>query len=417
MQAGVYTRMTIRSVVELPAWVYQRYQPIWDRIALAGGWSGLYVFYSGVEPWVRAQGPADVPVFPPQWRVVLAALVFLLCLWKPVAGYAAFIVAIAYPLYLVSLYVMALVLAVLILLAPVMAIYEDRGVLFLALLVLSTPVLASLHLAPLVPLLAGLWWEGAGSWIGGGAAALWLKLCAGVTGGPVDLWQANGWTMTVGPLYERFHTANSLQTVLRVLQPLGVRLGRVPLAQGIELGAEASYPAPAGITILYNLVQAFTWAAAAYVVSAVLDRLYARRAGRTRGWVLSALSLGPGLLLIWAGYVALPYWLRIEGPGWFDPPRLPAQLLWVGLVAWGLDGLLHYLHRPLSPEDRSLAPAPSRRSLSSVENEYTGTASPESPRPFGRRGQSELRAGRSATNGASYDPLSDQAPDIMIELD
>jgi len=409
--------MAIRSVIELPAWVYQRYQPMWDRIALAVGWSGLYVFYSGVEPWVRAQGLADVPVFPPQWRVVLAALVFLLFLWKPVAGYAAFIVAIAYPLYLVSLYVMALILAVLILLAPVMAIYEDRGVLFLVLLVLSTPVLASLHLAPLVPLLAGLWWEGAGSWIGGGAAALWLKLCAGVTGGPVDLLQANGWTMTVGPLYERFHTANSLQTVLRVLQPLGVRLGRVPLAQGIELGVEVSYPAPAGVYILYNLVQVFTWAAAAYVVNAVLDRLYARRAGRTRGWVLSALSLGPGLLLIWAGYVALPYWLRMEGPGWFDSPRLPAQLLWIGLVAWGLDGLLQYLHRPISPHGLSFSPTPSPRSRSSVEGGYVGTVSPVPSRSFGRRDPSGLRTGRPVVGGAAPDALSEQSPDIMIELD
>jgi hypothetical protein len=410
-------RMAIRSAIELPAWIYQRHQPIWDRIVLAGGWSGLYVFYSGVEPWVRAHGPADVPVFPPQWRVVLAALVFLLFLWKPVAGYAAFIVAIAYPLYLVSLYVMALALAVLILLAPVMAIYEDRGILFLVLLVLLTPVLASVHLAPLVPLLVGLWWEGAGSWIGGGAAALWLKLCVGVTGGAVDLWQANGWTMTVGPLYERFHTANSLQTVLRVLQPLGVRLGRVPLAQGIELGAEASYPAPAGIYILYNTVQVLTWAAAAYVVSAVLDRLYARRVGRIGGWILSALSLVPGLLLIWAGYVALAYWLRIDGPGWFDPPRLPAQLLWVGLVAWGLDGLLHYLHRPVSPEGWSTRSTPARRSPSSVERQDAGGAFPEPPRSFGQRGKGGLRTGWTAAKGASYDAVPDQASDIMIELD
>jgi hypothetical protein len=223
--------------------------------------------------------------------------------------------------------------------------------------------------------------------------------------------------MTVGPLYERFHTANSLQTVLRVLQPLGVRLGRVPLAQGIELGAEVSYPAPAGIYVLYNLVQVFTWAAAAYVVSAVLDRLYARRVGRTRGWVLSALSLGPGLLLIWAGYAALPAWLRMEGPGWLDSPRLPAQLVWVGLVAWGLDGLLHYLHRPVSPDDWSLAPALSRRSRPSGESEYIGAASPDPPRSFDWRGQRGLRTGRSAARGVANDPLSDQAPDIMIELD
>jgi hypothetical protein len=409
--------MVIRSLVELPAWIYQRHQPIWDRIALAAGWSGLYVFYSGIEPWVRVQGPADIPIFPPQWRVVLTALVFLLFLWKPVAGYAAFIVAIAYPLYLVSLYVMALVLAVLILLAPVMAIYEDRGVLLLAMLILSTPVLAPVHLASMVPLLAGLWWEGAGSWIGGGTAALWLKFCAGATGGPVDLWQADGWAMTVGPLYERFHAANSLQTVLRVLQPLGVRLGRVPLAQGIELGVETAYPAPAGVYILYNLVQVLTWAAVAYVVSAILDRLYARRAGETRGWALSALSLGPGLLLIWAGYVALPYWLRIEGPGWFDPSRLPVQLVWAGLVAWGLDSLLHYLHRPISPEGWSLRSSPARCSRPSSRRQNVGVVSPELPRSSGRRGKSGLRTRRSAVNGAPYDPVSDQTSDIMIELD
>ena len=312
-------------------------------MVLAAGWSLLYLLASGAAP------PSAALALPGEWRLVLAALVFVLGVWKPVAGYAAFIVAVAYPLYLISIYVMALALALLILLLPVLAARSEQGVLFLALLVFLTPLLARVHLAPLVPLLVGLWWEGAGSWIGGGLSALWLKVAAGMAGQPVDLWQINGWSMSGAPIYERFHAANSLQTVVRVLEPLGLRLGRVPLARGIELGAEVTYPASAGMFALYNLLQVLVWAAAAWTVSAVLDRLQARGMGRRGGWGLAALSLGPGLLMIWAGYVAIPWWLRIDGPGWLEPRWLPAHVVWVGLVAWGLDGLLRALHRPVAP--------------------------------------------------------------------
>ena len=175
MQVSV--RAAMHRLVKFPAWVYQRQQAFWDRAVLACGWMWLYLLCSGIEPWLRLsvqEGAGASVMLPAQWRVVMAALVLVLGLWRPVAGYAAFIVALAYPLYLISVYVMALALAVLVLLAPVMALYAEQGVLYLAVLVLMTVVLAPLHLAPLVPLLAGLWWQGAGSWVGGGAAALWL---------------------------------------------------------------------------------------------------------------------------------------------------------------------------------------------------------------------------------------------------
>jgi hypothetical protein len=417
--------VAFRVLGELPARVYQRQPQLWDRLALAAGWSLLYLLASGVGTWA---GDAAL-AFPSEWRFVLAALVFVLGVWKPVAGYAAFIVAVAYPLYLVSIYVMALALAVLILMLPVMATRSEQGVLFLALLVFLTPLLAQVHLAPLVPLLIGLWWEGAGSWIGGGLAALWLKTAAGMAGHPVDLWQINGWVMSGAPIYERFHASNSLQTVVRVLEPLGLRLRRVPLARGIELGAEVAYPASAGIFVLYNLLQVLFWAAAAWTISAVLDRLQARGRSGRGGWGLSALSLGPGLLLIWAGYVAIPWWLRVDGPGWLEPRWLPAHVVWVGLAAWGLDGLLRALHRPVAPAGWAESPAggtarravlwrrraaPARATPRAGAAEGTGDEPAARPlaRPVERIGRRPDKRDAPART-----PAGDQASDIMIELD
>ncbi len=414
-KAQVGKGKALRSLGELPARIYQRQPVVWDRIALSAGWSLLYLLASDVGVWATHTGADSgaATVFPPEWRLVLAALVFVMGVWKPVAGYAAFIVAVAYPLYLVSIYVMALALAFLILLLPVMAAYSEQGVLFLALLVFLTPALARVHLAPLVPLLAGLWWEGAGSWIGGGLAALWLKVAAGMAGHPVDLWQINGRAIRAGPIYERFHALNSLQTVVRVLEPLGLRLRRVPLTRGIELGAEVSYPAPAGMYVLYNFTQVLAWAAAGYAVSAVLDRLHRRSAGRRGGWGLAALSLGPGLLLVWAGYVAIPQWLQIVGPGWFDPRWLPAHVVWVGLVAWGLDGLLRALHRPVSPGRWSVRSSLLRRRRASpaqaVEETRVSARDAGPARPWGQI----RRRGAAPERGSA----SEQTSDIMIELD
>jgi len=417
----------VRTLGELPARVYQRQPRLWDRVALAAGWSALYLLASGIGTWAvsgatSAGATAVALAFPTEWRLVLAALVFVLGVWKPVAGYAAFIVAVAYPFYLVSIYVMALAVAVLILMLPVMAVYSEQGVLFLALLVFATPLLARVNLAPLVPLLVGLWWEGAVSWIGAGAAALWLKLAAGKAGQTVDLWQISGWTMRAGPIYERFHTLNSLQTLVRVLEPLGLCIRRVPLVHGIDLGSSVAYPAPAGIFALYNLLQVLVWAAAGWTVSAVLDRLQTRGFGRRGGWGLSALSLGPGLLLIWSGYVAIPFWLNIEGPGWLEPRWLPAHVVWVGLVAWGLDGLLRSLHQPVSPDGWSIRSSasvrrrsmPARKGMSAPAQGVEDAAAHAVAGETGAHPVGRIRRRRAEPDrGFREDPSSD----IMIELD
>jgi hypothetical protein len=234
-----------------------------------------------------------------------------------------------------------------------------------------------------------------------------------MAGQPVGLWQIDGGAIRAGPIYERFHASNSLQTVVRVLEPLGVRLGRVPLRRGIELGAEVSYPAPAGMYVLYNLLQVLAWAAAGYAVSAALDVLQRRGAGRGGGWGLSALCLAPGLLLVWAGYVAIPSWLQIEGPGWLNPRWLPTHVVWVGLVVWGLDGFVRALHRPVSPEGWSVRSSLLRRRRAApaqaVEEPREPAGGARPVRPWGqirRRGAAPERG-----------PANEQTSDIMIELD
>lgn len=419
-------RAAMQRWVRFPAWVYQRQQGLWNRVVLAGGWTWLYWMCSSIEPWLRLlgqeNGATGAALLPAQWRIVMAALVLILGTWRPVAGYAAFVVAVAYPLYLISIYVMALGLAVLVLLAPVMALYAERGVLFMALLVLATVALAPLHLAPLVPLLVGLWWRGAGSWIGGGAAALWLKLCAAMSGQSTDLWLLYGWQMRVEQVYRRFHSANSLQTVALVLHPFGIDLASLARRTGLEAGSP--YPVPAGLYVLFNLLQVCAWAAAAFVVSAMMDHLTVRWAGRNRAGTRAALCLLPGLALVWLGFAALPAWLGVDGPQWLDPPWLVAQMMWMGVVAWVLDAMLRYLHRPGSLAASGEAAFSTRRA---GELRQTAPGLPEQGEaegaaygvghPLGATDRPGIRVGRKRARGRGSEQAPDQAADIMIELD
>lgn len=306
----------MRSIIQWPSWVYQRYREAWEHAVLAACWASLYVLCdTGIAS-------AGAETFPVQWRVVLAASILVGGMWKPAIAYALFIAAMAYPLYQVSVYLMALALAVLILSAPATVRFLPQ-----TLAVLIAPLLAPVHLAVLLPLLAGLWWGEVGGAVVGGLSALWLKVWAGMAGAPLDLWQINGWIdgswirLSAGSLYERFHPANSLQTLLLLIAPFGSD----------------------SLVLLFNLLQVIAWAAAGFVVGFLMRW---QRAGR-QGWA-AALSLGPGLVLIWAGYVAVPTWLPVMGgASWLEPVWLPAQVLLAGALAWCVYGLGQHLRRPV----------------------------------------------------------------------
>jgi hypothetical protein len=414
-------RRAWRAALQWPSWLYQRYREFWDRAILSAGWAILYALCD----W-------SLGAFPEQWRIVLAGAIWVAGMCKPVAAYAAFVLAIAYPLYTISIYVMALALAVLILSGIALA-RAERWALALVLWVLLAPLLGPVNSVSVLPLLAGLWWGGIGGLIGGGAAAAWLKICASMAGHSPDLWRINGWTMDINLLYARFHSANSFQTVVRLWNPLR--------------GEPASM---AGTWLLFNLLQVVSWAAAGYVVG-VLHELWmqpvwslSRPPGSTSrsgwpgpgsGWS-AAFSLGPGLLLIWAAYVAVPSWLRVDGPRWFDPLWLPAQVLWAGVIAWCLDAVVRYLQRPVrtsrvgaragdglyggkSRGRRPVGdPATVRQSLWPGRRRKVGR-DPGDPLTLLQEAASgpDAREKAGSGTGGDHDPPVSGESDIMIELD
>lgn len=293
----------MRAILDGPAWLYQRYSAFWQRSVLAASWAVLFVLVD------RGSGGFAV-----EWRAVLAVCIWLGGMWRLPVGYALLIAALAYPLYLISVYVMALALAVLILSAPVAVRFMPQTC-----WVLIAPVFAPVGLLPVTPLLAGLWWGETAGAVVGGLAALWLKIAAAMSGVSPDLWSLNGWLFSMSPVQARFHQANSLQTLVRIVEPFSSD----------------------SLTLLLHLLQVFAWAAAGFVVGLIAHRL---RTGRVRA---AMLSLGPGLVLVWAGYVAVPTWLGFHGPHWFEPRWLPAQVLLAGLVVWLVDVGARYLERPL----------------------------------------------------------------------
>jgi hypothetical protein len=422
------TRTAFRALIELPARAYQHHRRFWSHALLAAAWTGLYVLCSeAVYAYVEAGA------LPTEWQVLVAGLILIGGLWKPAVGYVAFVVAISYPLYLVSIYVMALALAVLILAAPVIAIRGAArhgtptpgtltlwGILSLAAWILYAPTLAPWSLTPLVPLLAGLLWGDVGGLLGGGLGALWLKVRAGMSGQSPDLWAVNDWSPSFAPLYDRYHGANSLQTVFRLVEPLWAR----------GTTAEGT---PGAAFLLLNVVQILAWAGAGYAVGALLDVMLMRRSGARGGepgergpyagsaygssvyggpvyggraygapvsftWgeaLLSALSLGPGMFLIWAGYVVVPAWLGLPGPHWLEPLWLPAQILRAGVIAWCVASFFRYLDRPLVPASWRARPL---RSPRGAGNTRMGGEHSERRRWFARRA---ARAGRKAQPSAN----------------
>ena len=355
-----------RQVAQTPPRIYQRHRQTWNRLVLAAGWTMLYVL---CELAIRSYPALEGAPLPAQWRAVLAAMVFVAGLWKPAAAYLGFMLAMAYPLYLISSPVMILGLAMLLLFAPLVArarfgsmrrrhrtARPETGALSAALLILGAPLLASAGLTPVLPLLAGLWWGGAAGAAVGGLSALWLKVSAGIAGYSVDLWAIDGWTMPLAPVYERLHAADSIQTVRSLIAPFYTDPAGWLAPGGSEsstLLAAGSW-GPGAQILLFNLLQVLAWAAAGYLAGAVrewLEKRFAARSPSAIPWrtqlLQGALSLGPALLALWTGYVAVPVWLQMTGTRWFHPLWLPAAVVLAGLLAWSMDGLLRYLGQPL----------------------------------------------------------------------
>ena len=315
--------------------IYQRFQPFWDRATPSCGLALLL--------WASAEATG---AYPREWRLFLAGLLFLVGLRWPAVAYAAFTFFISFPLYRISIYLAAIVLAVLVLTSN----WAMRN-LGAAVLVLITPALLPWHMEAAIPLLAGLWWGELTGALAGGLAALWLKLLAGMAGQPLDLVQLSGWTPTGGNIIDRFSAFNSLQTLLELVNPF----------------------ADTSETLLLHVLQVFAWALAGYVAGWLARRTWT---DRQRAWA-PLFSVLPAVFILELCYIlppalglgapTQPFGLlnRLEEVIINQLDKLLLLLFVSGLAAAGARMFYLYLRRPLlRPAHRRAerAPLPKRQS-------------------------------------------------------
>lgn len=291
----------------VPAWFYQRYRSFFDRLLPSLGMASLFVLTA------QATG-----AFSREWRLFIASGVLVAGLVTPIAGYVLFILALAYPLYSISIYIAALALAVLILFAFFLTRHLTPIV-----LVLAIPLLAPFRVALVIPLLAGLWWAEWGGVLAGLGSALWLKIFSGMCGATPDLAQLGGQPLATHRLIARFHTANSLQTLLWLAEPW---LGAPPDSQ----------------VLLLHILEVLGWGLAGYGVGLMRRRVE----GMPRPTVGILASISAGLLGVWLGSLIVPMALGLREASALPIPYL-SECCWSGLIAMGLYGLSRYLTRPV----------------------------------------------------------------------
>lgn len=295
----------VRPTTWLPQ-LYQRFQPFWDRALPAAGLALLL--------WASAEA---TDTFPPEWRFFLAAVLFLLGLVSPPVAYVAFIFFVSYPLYRISVYLAALLLAALILTSP----WAMRN-LGATVLILIAPALLPWRLETAAPLLAGLWWGELTGALAGALAALWLKLLAGMAAQPLDLARLSGSIPASANIVKEFSDLNSLQTLLELANPF----------------ADTSQ------SLLLHLLQILAWGLAGYVAGMLAQRVWS---DRWRGWapLLSAL---PAAGVLWASYGLLPELInRTEINLRTQFSDLTPWLLASALAAAAARQFYLYLRRPL----------------------------------------------------------------------
>lgn len=257
----------IAHTLRVPHSLYRRYQAQLESIVTAAGFALLVT-------WTLN----SLAVYPANWVIVVGVAVGILAVRWPLPAYGLAVTALSYPLYTINLYLAVLFIAVAALGHRVLTHYLGATT-----LVLATPVLAQYHLHWLVPILGGLWWGGlAGAWIGA-LAAMWSKLLAGMAGLDPDWLVLTGHAPTSAAIAARFQGANSLDTLLLLVEPFAVTSS----------------------VILYNLLQVVGWTVAGGVVGMLAARKWVKYHAP---WSIMVVTAGGGLILLLT-HLGLPYWL------------------------------------------------------------------------------------------------------------
>jgi hypothetical protein len=325
----------------------RRYGSSLERLLTALALSGLLYYLM-----------RGLPAYPPNWDVVIAAVVFGAALGSPPLGYFLAVLAAVYPLYSLSIYLMALFLAAA-LLGQRFFINNLGG----TLLILASPLLNAVYLLWSVPVLGGLWWGPWGGALIGGLSALWGQVLAGMTGSPLDVLarlEYAGNLPDLLQLIDRFAKADSFDTLWRLAEPF----------------------VPDSNRLLFYVLQIAVWAGVGALVGTLAEKPWAQQ---RRPWM--------GILIGWIGVLLLPVltagvgiWLGIfpDGPAvLLSTGRVLAlSILLPGLLVSLLELLRNLFEYPMSFAGlREPAPTPVRSSIRSASRPAELSQSSEASKP------------------------------------
>ncbi len=293
--------------------LYRRYQGLLESSVTAVGLAAVI----SLTLW-------NIAAYPANWVLVIGIAIAVLGIRWPLVAYAVAAVSLVYPIYTVNLYLAVIFVAVAVLGHRVFVHYMGA-----TLLILATPFLAKYHLHWLVPILGGLWWGGVkGAWIGG-LAAVWGKLVGGMAGLGIDWLILAGQTPSAEAVMLHFQDANSLETLLLLVEP---------------------FAAPSSI-ILYNLLQVIGWAVAGGFVGSLAAQKWVKY--RTP-WSIMVITAGGGLIMM-VTHLALPYWLADavtpESLAVLQDPAGPLfSLLMVIIISTTVHSFRERLDLPVAPQ-------------------------------------------------------------------
>jgi hypothetical protein len=349
----------IAQALRGPHNLYRRYQAVLERAVTATALAALVML-----------ALFAIPAYPANWVQVIGITVAFLALRWPLAAYLALVAAMVYPIYTVNLYLAVIFLAVSALGQRFFVHYMGA-----ALFVLATPLLAKYHLHWLVPILGGLLWgSSSGAWIGG-LAAVWGKFLGGMAGLDMDWLALAGQTPQSALMVSRFQEANSLETLLLLIEPF----------------------ATTNVLILYHLLQIAGWIVAGAFVGALAGRQWIKYRAP---WSILIVTAGGGLIML-ATHLGLPLWLpeavtpAVEAV--FQDPSGPLfSLIVVIIVSTTVHSLRESLELPVAP----------RRKIWPKRQGTTGALKLPTGKLFGRpKIRLNRKTGPTATAHNDLDPI------------
>lgn len=313
----------IAQLLRGPHSLYRRYQGLLEQALTATGFALLVALTLD-----------HLAVYPNNWVVVIGVGLAVLGTRWPAIAYVIAVTVMLYPIYTINLYLAVLFFAVAALGHRLCIHYLGATT-----LVLATPLLAEWHLHWLVPVLGGLWWGGmSGAWVGC-LAAMWGKVINGMADLDIDWLMMAGQAPNPLMIANRFQEANSLETLLLLVEPF----------------------AGASNEILYHLLQVVGWGVTGGLVGWLAWRKWVKYQAP---WSVLVVTAAGGLIML-VTHIGLPYWLpealserALTAPP--DPVAPLFSLLVVIVVGTTVYSLRESLDLPVAPK-RSLWVAPRKK--------------------------------------------------------